>query len=137
MLGVSLGTKGGIHERRIAFIGPPQRQRGILVSESLGEGSADNFASAVHGNGANVQRSDHHPVRGAEEEEVCDRRTYRATRGIQVLPEGANACGVGLRVDEDCGKVPKKSVTWSGENRIVWGVGGDGVQPGEDLEADR
>ena len=37
---------------------------------------------------------------------------------------------------KDCGRVPSESVSWSRENRTVWRVGGYGVQPGEDVEAD-
>ena len=39
-------------------------------------------------------------------------------------------------VDEDGGRVQAESLSWVGADRTVWGVGGDGVQPGEDVEVD-
>ena len=41
-----------------------------------------------------------------------------------------------LRVDEDGGRVPSERVRGIGEDRTVWGAGGDGVQPCEDVEVD-
>ena len=43
---------------------------------------------------------------------------------------------VDLWVDEDSGRLSSESVSRSGENRPVWGVGGYCVQPGEDVEVD-
>ena len=43
---------------------------------------------------------------------------------------------VDLRVDEDSGRVPSEPVPGVGEDRTVWGVGCDRVQPSEDVEAD-
>ena len=39
-------------------------------------------------------------------------------------------------MDEDGGRVPTESVSWSRENRTVRWVGGDYLQPGEDVEVD-
>ena len=83
-----------------------------------------------------MQGIEHHPARGPEEEMVGDRRSYYLPRKLQSESEGSQACGVDLRVDEDCGRVPSESVSWSRENRTVWRVGGYGVQPGEDVEVD-
>ena len=41
-----------------------------------------------------------------------------------------------LRVDENGGRLSSESLSWVGVDRTVWGVDGDGVQPGEDVEVD-
>ena len=83
-----------------------------------------------------MQGPEHHPARGPEEEVVGDRRSHHLSRELQGESEGSQACGVDLRVDEDCGRLSSESVSRSGENRTVWRVGGYCVQSGENVEVD-
>ena len=71
---------------------------------------------------------------------VAQRKRWSATDGRTTRHEGYRSSQkarkrveVDLRVDEDGGRVPSESLSWVGADRTVWGVGGDGVQPGEDV----